>query len=649
MLTCLFALMQAVRADVRISADADGQVSILHNGETLQVNSSFSYPADTIGWNALGQDLKSSEPQWQPSTKKITESELEITAATPHYSIVRRVSVQGHIARIEDVLTNPDKEPVEVIVLNGISASGPVSDVVISQEIPENPTIFAKSPGNSFGIVVEDAVSRHRFSPSVKADQGKAVFEVGDIAVDGGKSIKLVWLIDLLDDEATYFDFINDIRDLWKSNYPINGPVMFFDLSYHAALLEDADALKAFLARRKIGVAAITPFLDYEPSGFSYIFDHDEYKRRMIEALANLKKADPSIKVLGCIETDFSTIYPDQIPDGSILVPALTEDRWMTAEQTAVVERADLPWRDSVKRDPDGLIGLERYQRAGKTFFALAVYPAIGNHQHDFMMKQAQFILEEVKLDGLYIDDFNQGGRSDAWYDYSGWDGVSAKVDRKTGKITRKFIDCGIAGAGHRVKIVEYATNQGKTVLTNGYATTLAEQSIPAIRFDEMFSRFDPMTTPDGQMPPLNIYMMKSLLTTPVGLGTDGNRDRGSARQVMKAVVTYLRHGMLYAHYGIGPIPQEGEGSGTYEPINRMFPITPVRLGEGYIVGNERVVACISREFDRPLGSQPPQVFIYDLDGREVSHDVQPHKNADGTGWRIDLKLEDWKNIAIIE
>ena len=86
-------------------------------------------------------------------------------------------------------------------------------------------------------------------------------------------------------------------------------------------------------------------------------------------------------------------------------------------------------------------------------------------------------------------------------------------------------------------------------------------------------------------------------MASPIALGIGGENlstDRKNyAKGFMKGIITLLRNGLLYYHYD-PDIPETGEGSGQYGPINHMFPITPLELGEGFIIGKERIVAARS-------------------------------------------------------
>jgi len=90
----------------------------------------------------------------------------------------------------------------------------------------------------------------------------------------------------------------------------------------------------------------------------------------------------------------------------------------------------------------------------------------------------------------------------------------------------------------------------------------------------------------------------------------------------------------------------EGQGSGEYGPVNHMMPITPVELGEGFIIGKERAVTCVSGTYAWN-GARAPTVLVFDMNGRQV--DFKPSVTKTGKGWNVRLKLRDWAQITVIE
>jgi hypothetical protein len=622
----------------------NGQVQIDTGQSRYVVESLFSYPGTEIGWNALAANIAGCEPSWSPHVAKLAPNTVVIAAEGKWYRLNRTIRVESGRIRFEDRLTHRTGEPVGLIVQNNITAPRPFRDAQATSGA-ENPTIFMVGEKDCLGVLAEDNLSRVRFDPSLGLNTNQGRFRVADFALDR-KSVTLRWSLFLLAKSARYFDFLDQVRREWNTNFTILGPFSFFDLS--SPLLDDPPALKAYLTRKRLKIAALMPWLDYDPGSFDRVWSREEYKERMQKAIRALKAADPNILCIGCIETDWVTIYPEKIAGGEKLPVAGMDagaPKRLNAEQTRILEAAHLPWMDSAKRDEQGNLILELYRRGGKPQTALAVYPAVGNSQYAFLLNQVRFLLDEVGMDGFYIDEFSQ-----AWQggipSYQGWDGISAHVDRRTGQIRRKYVDCSLAGIQARVNLVRYALDRGKVVVANTYASSMNEQALPVQRFSETQAAFDPFAAKDGEKPPRVPVLYRGALATPIGLGIVGHPDRqDTARRVMKAIITYLRHGMLYYHYAIEDIPETGPGSGEYGPINHMFPITPITLNEGWIEGKERTITCVSGMYTWRHRNKPT-IHLFDLNGREKPHNARLTRFNEG--WKVQVKLRDWAEIAVM-
>jgi hypothetical protein len=439
------------------------------------------------------------------------------------------------------------------------------------------------------------------------------------------------------------FPFLNAVRRDWDTNHTVLGPGSFFDAN--DPIIGDPQRLKAYLTRRKLRVAMLSPWLDYDPGSMDRVMPRDEYRSMMQRAAAALRAADPEVQCLGSIETDWVTIDPETIPGGEKLPvdgPGGHGPTWISAEATAMLDASDLPWKDSLKRDVDGHAMLELYSRGGKPQTALGVYPRVGNYQAQFLLEQARFLIEDCGLDGFYIDEF-----APYWVrSHDRWDGATVDIDRRTGAVVRQYTDAALVGAEFRRQLCEYAVSRGKVMVGNTFATTGAENALPVMRFAETWSAFDVLSLPQSGKPPFNQYIASGQLGTPIGLGVlQPSGHAPSADLLMRGLILYLRHGVLLYHYYYGDVPETGEGSGEYGPINHLFPITPVELFEGGIIGKERIVSCVSREFAWP-GRRPPTVLTFDIDGREVEgrHRIARRKS----GWTVSVTLRDWEQIAVI-
>jgi hypothetical protein len=132
------------------------------------------------------------------------------------------------------------------------------------------------------------------------------------IALDVGESYSIRWRLYVLPSHSDYFEFVNRIRSEWQTNFTIDGPFQSFDLAGDSSTLQDPQELAAYLKRKRLRVVDLTPLLDYIPFGsFPNVLLRSDYESRMRTAINALKTADPEIKFLGCIETDWVIIDPD--------------------------------------------------------------------------------------------------------------------------------------------------------------------------------------------------------------------------------------------------------------------------------------------------------------------------------------------------
>ena len=646
-----------------VKAGKGGRVEVRADDNSCIVETTYSYPGDKIGWNVVGADSGGSEAGWSVKVSKADETALVVEARGGSYSLRRTVRLDGDRVEFADTLTNVSDGPVGLLVWNNVDTPTAFLETHSPGEkaFGENPSVFLAGEKGNLAVMLEDNVSRMRYDAVLGVPANRARIRISDLAIDVGKSLTLRWSLYSLDNKTNYLTFINRTRRDWKSNFAVDGPFAYFHPAAPSSSgwwlpWKDPEQLKAYLARKRLGVVAFLPFLDYDPGYFHDVPSRGEYKKIMLEIIAALKTADPDIKCIGSIECDWVTIDPKKIEGGEKLPycePGKPSGEVaLTAEQTRVIDESDLPWKDSAKRNAEGNLTLELYRRGGKdkqgkAQTALAVYPIVGNHQYDFLLDQVKFLLDDVGFDGFYIDQFSMVNSTIRTY--GKWDGVSAEIDADTGKIKRKYFDANLAGISARVNLCQYALDRGKIVVANTYATSREEQALPVNRVSEVWNAFDPMATPDGAKPSLVPLLLRGSLASPIALGVQGRpKEKDTARRTIKAVVGYLRHGLLYYHYHIGDIPQTGEGSGEYGPINHMFPITPIELGEGFLIGKERIVTAVSMNHLWSKEGKPAARF-FDLTGRAVESGDRARIVPENGQWRIRLKVKDWAEIAIVE
>ena len=626
---------------IRVTAARTGVLQVNAGRSFFVVESSFSYPGEKIGANRFGRGSSEGESSWRPAIQAGSDGRLTISAQGEHYGLERRVKIAGTRVEIEDSITNLTDKPAGIVIRHEARTPQLFSSSRLGTG-SDDPLVFVSTPEVDLGILAEDDVARTQFEPFALLNE--AGFQLSHFGLDARRSYTFRWALYPLLPTGDALAFVNTVREDWGANHTVLGPCAFFDAA--SGIVGDPERLKAYLQRRKLGVAMLSPWLDYDPGSMSYTMSRQEYQAMMTQAAQALKAADPAVKVIGSIETDWVAIHPDRISGGEKLpshgdgpsgqVPT-------TPEQTRILLEADLPWKDSVKVDRQGNFVLELYSRGGKPQMALGVYPAEGNYQAEFLLEQARFLTEEVGLDGFYIDEFSL-----FWVrSHEKWDGFTVDIDRKTGTILRQYTNASIAGIRPRLDLCNYAVDRGLVMVANTYATTVAEGRLPVMRFAETWGAVDPLSLPKTGKPPYMPALARSQLGTPIGLGANGlGLQVGDARLLMRCLTCYLRHGMVYYHYFFPDLPEEGEAGGEYGPINHMFPLTPVRLFEGGIVGRERTITCVSGTYPWKHADKP-RVLVFGPDGREKQADCTVGKAA--RGWQVELRISDWNEIAVME
>ena len=626
--------------DISVRVGYKGGTQVSWNGSFCIIESTFSYPKTLIGTNAFSEDTFDSEAAWQPTVTQTAADTIQVSAAGAYYGIERTVRLVNGRVKIEDAVTNLRGSPVGILVSLYAITPNTFGNTRLGMGA-EEPIVYMTQPEYDLGIFGEDYLTRSKFNPFATANiGGMRLYHFG---LDTGGSHTLKFTVYPLDATGDPLDFINALRQDIGSNQTILGPAGYF--YGNSSLIDDPEGLERYLRRKNLNVVMLTPWLDYDPGNMSYVMPREEYKAMMQHAYAAFKAVDPNIKVIGCIETDWVTIYPDEIEGGDQL-PSWPEYHGPTRiapELAQIIIDSGIPHVDSAKRTEDGGMWLECYGRGGEPQTALGVYPAPGNYQAWFLMDQAHFLVDEVGLDGWYIDEFSL-----TWIkSYEDWDGYTVNIDPSNGEIIKSYIDANLVGFQPRMDLMQYAADNNLVMVANTYASTTEGNGMPAMRFAETWGSVFPESLPATGKPPYMAALARSQVGTPIGLGAQRPAGDTTAELLMRVLRLYLRHGMVYFHYVFQDIPETGEGSGEYGPLNAMFPITPVRLFEGGIVGEERTVTCISGtyEWNHP---DMPNVRVFDTNGRIKSDSFDFTVTPSAGAWAVVLNIEDWADIAVI-
>ena len=203
------------------------------------------------------------------------------------------------------------------------------------------------------------------------------------------------------------------------------------------------------------------------------------------------------------------------------------------------------------------------------------------------------------------------------------WDGCSADIDAKTMKIRRLKSSVTLLSQPWRVAQIKEIM-AGGPFIANGqpHTRTMARLKFP--RFVET-----------GAISNCALAQLHS----PIALGDHlTERSEADAYRNMLAALDYGCVSHWYADVQVVP---------AYETITKfMYPITPVELHEGYILGKERILTNRSGLFgwgDRSAR----EVHVFDDTGREVPDFKAPVVERDGALF-TELRLAEGWSAAIV-
>ena len=685
--------------NLRVLIGANGEMQIDSGEASHVVASCFPYPGlaeaaageterkPMIGWNGLPAPFTQdnypdvttqlgSEASWAPEVKKTSADTATIHAAGECYSLERTVTIAGRRIDVADRFTNLRDVPTGLAPRYRFTAPDDYDTrFSVNLEVAANPTAYLHGPRGGLGLLMQDDLSRMRFRPWVPQAGNRAGFQINRFILDKNVTRTLSWSIYALAPEDGYFDFINRVRNDWNANFTIQGPFCFAYLKpegedikfyllygtkkfYLNAVREDPTELREYLKWRGSKILMLSPWLDHEPGAMDHVVTWDEYRKLMGKALPILRLADPDLRLIAGIETDWVAVDPKKMEGGDkIPLPDQNATRGpsviktLTPEQSKIIEDWRPSWRDSLVYTKDGGLRIYHYYRGGAPINTppLNVYPQVGNARYEYLMQQIKLAIDELRMDGVYLDEFPMS-QIGSVRNYGGeWDGASADLAFNSGRIWGQYKDCSLAGIQARVNVMNYVLSRGKLFIANRYSTTAQEQSLAANRFTETGWGFNKMDWEDGTKPPAFNYKFFSHLNSPIGLGAVGPlNDVPPAKWLMKVIITYLRHGMVFYHYGPAEPPMTAENKDVFGVIKHMFPITPVELGEGFIIARERILTTIS--LDRLWQhADKPTVLLFDINGRAVDAAGRCQIEPEAGQWRIRLKLKDWSEIAVVE
>ncbi|MGD9494793.1 MAG: hypothetical protein AB7Y46_00655 [Armatimonadota bacterium] len=573
-------------APITIDDDRPGAMTLTIRGHRYELTSEFSAPG------APG------ETQWL-TFERTTGPTTAPAIVGPGWRLERTIAERLDDGRLlmSDHFTNTGDEPVGIRIRHRLRLLDGRADRVnfggledparvVDADLASAPYLFLPRDDSGVALVATDDLLRQH--ARFEFDEANQTAGLTDdwFGLHPGDSYTIVWAV-YATDTGSVFDIINLLRQDWLPEpFIIEGGINFFEPD--AILAYDDEELRRHLEELNINITmsqggwvdrqlmmAGTPNIGHGPIVTTDLYA--DYRDRLRRAIEKLRRLRPGIKCL---------IYYD---------PKLVAGE-------NLLER----YSDAIVRNRDG--SPRSYQAETQYGAELAlVLPTLNNSLgQEILEKIPTMILDEIGADGLYWDEMRYG--FNGWPDYAHPDGNTFEIDKQTGEI---IAECGapeIAWLDFKIALLKAFESRGALVVGNTPPGTLTEFSYPTPRFCENMIPHHGLST-----------ILKTALFTPISYAgysvyhdpavREADFLEDIARKVRDANL-YLFSAPMFYHLFTGP------NLATYE-----YPITPIELDAGLIIGRERIITLRPGSFGWPGEAWLGEVVYFGADMRPAGRE----------------------------
>ncbi len=528
-----------------------------------------------------------------------------VTGPNRYFKHRREIEPRDEAIVVRDTFTNltPENLPLmqrHRVLMPGLKhvwlAGLPLAERTGSSSDPGNPTDYGATEHVGLGLIALDDVSQvHVRNLSGEGFLGLADYEC---VLRPGATHTAEWAI-VPTATPDYWAMVNAVRRLRGVNFTIQGSFAF--LRAHPKTLTG-----------RWSDRQLTDFIRFKDAHFlEDTYDWPRYKGRFAHGTA--------------FQTLDLSYLRGEIARRRRLVPEAKHLMYFHCF-IDVLDEAPQKYRDARLLLSDGTQA--DYGMPYDRIFVPTASNAFGRD----MAKNVDIILgppsKGCGCDGVYWDEFEYSRYQYHYDDFTKptglpWDGVSADIDPRTMKIIRLKSSVTLISQPYRLALARRIMEK-HLLVGNGQPHTRTMTTLHFPRFVE--------TGSISHCASAEIY-------TPIALG-DHLTER-SERDAYQVMLRALDYGCVYYWYhDMTVIP-------THRQLTHyMFPITPVELHEGYLIGHERIVTNRSGLFGWGDGSRH-QVHVFDALGREVPNFKAPTVVRHGATF-TELRLPEDFSAAIV-
>ncbi len=590
-----------------------GGFALTVKGTRYPFQSRISWPnGDFNSLTAGAEPYGKGEKSWKASVRPAGKDRYEVKAEGDFYAIQREIEVFPTHVYIRDTYTNATDEDLGLLIYNelhigreriiesrlgGFERGGRLTKVF-------SPSIFVDDGNTGIGFLPIDDV--YVIQSVLYNEQDRMGMGTEKFALAPGKSYTLEWAV-YPTGSGDFYDFINTFRTVEGRISTIDGGLGFFT---HGPKNRDQIPEKNFIEKRGLkyglmhNLAGIVDDPQLSIQGIEFM-DFPKERERLRRQLTTIHEKYPDLKVLVHIAHSlYCTNNTDRFADSKMIRSNGEQAIWGVPHAYISKERQDKGWKFWI------------------------FYPTPGNSFHDALMKSVDVLMDDIGIDGGFMDGFfaGYGGR----WTYDGrWDGHSAEIDLKTKTITRKIGSVLLLSQPSMIEYCRKIRDKGGAVVANNTVVTRSMANEKYIIHD----------SESGAGPQLHLAPNLTAL--------GHSRQAKTKKDVYLNTLENLRWGELFMYYG-------GHFNYTYQTLAaRQFPMTFEEIRSGLVRGPERIVTMNSGVYGWPAtrtagkpGERDLHV-VYKFDGRGVpaSHDFVT--TIDQRGVRTELKLGKHESAVI--
>ena len=567
-------------------------ISVTHNGEKYLLKSTWSIPEGRL-----------------------------VTAGNKYFTLKREIIRKKELIVLKDTIKNITKTDLPVQHFHEITAPAESSFLLNSFEVSKNMRDFIANHANNstfvrqkksgLGIFPLDDVTRVHGENYVKSDTTAGLAD-RTLVLPPGKSITTE--IALIPSAADYYDFLNILRRELDVNFTLKGSMIPLSNWWFYVNVWNHPKDRAKSIRQ------IKDIVKYTGSHYAWSFLNFSGA-----SIGNaIDGSNRPLHLKNYIERDMKS-YKKLLSLLAEAAPKLS----LSVYYHCFIDY----WPESEKRYSDDAVinaygEKESYFRSNNPNKSSGIYmPTLNNKFGKDCEKCIDRILKEFHPENafFYWDEFTICKVNYSYNDRH-WDGFSGDIDPKTFKLLRKKSSLTLASGDFRHAMVKKIKAAGEDVMVN------SQPRLRRIRKEKIMSFTE--TAQIDNCSRVQVY-------TPLQLGNHLiGKNAADSAVIYRQMLEGLDYGVLYYYYHIRYVPDH------HTLTQHMFPITPIELHKGYIIGREKIITKVSGLYGWDDASKH-EVHVYDDKGWPAKDFKAPVKVVNGKTY-TELRLpEDYSAVII--